>query len=161
MNTVFKNLLPAATTLALSFGMISSAAAQTTTTTEGDASGGLLSTTTTSSTTTIGVGAIAAIIWLVSPSSAAKQVDRYIAANTAEVRQSIAMGAGDATTDLATFFGVSPANNAAFAKMLRSERKTLLGTLSGKRDAAAFVHHIKTQMVAHASLSQDVARYTK
>ena len=120
----------------------------------------LLSSTITSATTTTGVGVVIGLIWLFSPIQASKNLDQYIAANTLEVQQGLTMGAGASTKDLAHFFGVSPRNHATFAHLLRRERKILQKAVSGKRDTAAFISHVKTAMLEHAQLRQDVARYT-
>lgn len=145
-----------ATTALLCMGIVSTASAQA----EISGDGSVFALSSTSTTTTTGIGVTVAVIWLVSSPSATKSLDRYIAANNAEVRQGLAMGAGASTEDLANFFGVSQKNHAAFANMLRKERKTLQKAVSGKRDTVAFINHIKKNMRAHTTLSQDIARYT-
>ena len=139
----------------LCFSAIPTASAQS----DDEAAANLLALSTTSSTTTTGIGVVAGIIWLVTSSTASKQLNHYLAQNAAEVQNALATGSGSASQDLAHMFGISSKNQAAFAQMLRKERHVLGRAASGKRDAALFVSHVKAKMMAHPHLSRDLASY--
>lgn len=105
-------------------------------------------TSTTSSTTSTGLN-LTYFTMVTLEEQGIKRLDHYIATNTPEVQQGLATGAGPSTKDLAYFFGVSQQNHTAFAHMLRRERTTLQKTISGKRDTAAFIKHVKRNMAWH------------
>lgn len=117
----------------------------------------ILSTTTYSPGTTTGIGTTVAVIWLLSSSNANAHLELYLRHNHAQVEQALSLGGGQASQDLAHFFGVSPQHYPAFAMTLRQERQTLLSLAAPEAPRAAqFIAHVTKTMLAHHALRHDV-----
>lgn len=117
----------------------------------------LSSSTSYASGTTTGLGTTAVVIWLLTSSSSTAHLELYLRQNRPQVEQALMLGAGQASQDLAHFFGVSADNYPAFATMLRQRRQALLATIAPEATRAdLFIAHITQNMRAHHTLRHDV-----
>ncbi len=128
-------------------------------------SGGVYTGPSTTTTTTVAVtaGIVVLIVLLVKKSSNA-QLEYYLNQNKQTVQASLYLHDvhQDASQDLAHMFGVSEANQDAFAALLVSEREVLAPLVVDEvvtaEQAYAFAVHITETMQAHPALSKDVQR---
>ena len=117
----------------------------------------LSSTTSYGGVTTSGIGTTVAVVWLMTSSRASAYLELYLRQNHAQVEQTLSLGGGQASQDLAHFFGVSPQHYPAFATTLRQERHTLLALAAPQAPRAElFIAHVTKTMLAHHALRHDV-----
>lgn len=100
------------------------------------AGGGVGGSTSTSTTTTTGivlsVGPFITTTTVAGAAGGSASMEKYLRHNAVALQQDVRLGAGDTVTDLAQLFAVEPQHKAAFGKMLKANKTSLMPLMHTK-----------------------------